>query len=304
MKHNTTLLIVLIFSAILLVASCVTTPLPPPPPGQRPEPSFMEELEGTGRANPGEVRFIDDFPMPELGTVRDIWVYTPPGYYETDKFYPVIYMHDGQNLFYRDLAYSGEWMVDETIDGLVAKGLFDGAIVVGIANGGERRVSEYSPYAASFNGMETTAIPYLIDVVMSVKPWAEREFRILPGAENSSLAGSSLGGLISLYSVLIFAGEFESIIAMSPSIWVDDRAILRDYQQSPSAISGLRFYLDMGSGEGGENVENTREMADLLSAYGVTDLQLVIDPGAGHNEAAWRDRFPHVLAWLYGFELE
>lgn len=289
---------------LLILNSCVTGTLPPPPPGQRPEPGLLETLQQAGKEKRGTITHIQDFSMTELGTQRDIWIYTPPGYDEQESRYPVIYMHDGQNLFFRDLAFSGEWMVDEVMDGLYALDVFPGAIVVAVANGGERRVSEYSPYPTDFNGMETLAVEYLLDLVNLVKPWVEENYRVLPDGEYHSLAGSSLGGLISLYAPLVLPGEFKNIIAMSPSIWVADASIIQEFSRQNPGVEDLRVYLDMGTAEGNENVSLTRQMAELLRKQGAEDLKLVIDEGAGHNETSWRERLPELLAWLYGFSLE
>jgi predicted alpha/beta superfamily hydrolase len=307
MKRRVRTIPIIVGLIAILSAGCASTgpSLPPPPPGRRPEPTAFERVVAAGREQPGRIDYLPDFPMPQLETVRDIWIYTPFGYDDSEAAYPVLYMHDGQNLFYPDLSFAGEWMVDEIMDGLVASGLFGGAIVVGIANGGNDRVREYAPYPTDFNGGESRADQYLKFIVDELKPWVDENYRTIEDRTGTAMAGSSLGGLISLYAFREYPEVFSTIIAMSPSLWVEDGLFLRETiaAEYPGGLP-MKIYLDMGTAEGSENVEFVERLSDIYTQAGAGPVLSVIEPGAGHNERAWRQRLPRALGFAFGFLIE
>ncbi|MFN2396927.1 MAG: alpha/beta hydrolase-fold protein, partial [Bacteroidales bacterium] len=138
------------------------------------------------------------FYMPQLDRNRRIWIYLPPDYDQTQKNYPVIYMHDGQNLFDVETSFMGEWEVDETLNDLAARG-YNVPIVVGIDNGGNHRANEYLPYFFSNLNAGGEGDEYMEFIVETLKPFIDNEYRTLPDRENTGIIGSSLGGVISLY---------------------------------------------------------------------------------------------------------
>lgn len=298
-----------LFAAALL-ASCALkpAPLPPPPPGHRPEPELITKLSDAARkadrAGRGSIEFFQDFDLASLHTTRDIWIYTPPGYADSGLSYPVLYMQDGQNLFYDELSFVGEWHVDEVMDGLYALTGFPGAIVVGVANGGMRRMAEYSPYPDDFNNREYLADEYLDFIVNDLKPWVDARYRSLADPEHCYIGGSSLGGIVSIYAGLRYPDVFGGILAMSPSLWLDDGRIVEDVRRAGTALAGQRIYLDMGTAESGNGVELTEHLADIYRDIPAAGFRMVIDPGAIHNEIAWSRRLPAALAWLFGISLE
>ncbi len=119
---------------------------------------------------------------------RDLHAYLPPSYERSDRRFPGLYMHDGQNLFDATTSFAGEWGVDETMEELAVEGLE--AIVIGIPHG-EDRVREYTP----FNGGGDEYLAYVVD---TVKPLVDSSFRTLSDREHTGIMGSSLGALISL----------------------------------------------------------------------------------------------------------
>ena len=158
--------------------------------------------------------------MPQLGvTGRRIWVYLPPGYDTTDLRYPVLYMHDGQNLFDPRSSYCGEWGVDKALDALFRKNKTKGAITVGVDNGGLERWNEYSPWGGADGTGRCNGDKYARFIVDELKPLIDNQFRTLPGRENTGVAGSSLGAIISFYISLKHPGVFSRAGLFSPSFW-------------------------------------------------------------------------------------
>jgi predicted alpha/beta superfamily hydrolase len=163
---------------------------------------------------------------------RDILVYLPPGYDEdTSTRYPVLYMHDGQNLFDSATAFSQEWGVDETAERLIASGEIQPLIVVAIGNGSDARIHEYTPTRDRKEGVGGRAHPYGRMLVEEIKPFIDGEYRTLTDATNTGLAGSSLGALVTMFLGLKYPSIFWRLAVLSPSVWWDERYILRRIQQ-------------------------------------------------------------------------
>ncbi|MCS6915223.1 MAG: alpha/beta hydrolase-fold protein [Myxococcota bacterium] len=240
-----------------------------------------------------------------LGNERGVWVYLPPGYDENPLArYPVLYMHDGQNLFDPRAAFLGvTWRVAETLDR--GSGALDPAehipeiIVVGAENAGPQRLYEYTPTEGGRGGGGGDL--YLRFLVEELKPRVDSELRTRP--DRSALCGSSLGGLISAYAGLRHPHVFRRIALLSPSTWWDNRYIIgavlasRDRWPRPE-----RVYLDSGdAGPGRDDVDNTTLLAQAYRDIGYRDghdLLHVIQPGALHNEAFWAERLPGALRFL------
>ena len=244
----------------------------------------------------GNIRRLDQVESPELGNRRDVHVYLPPSYGHSGRHYPVVYMHDGQNLFDHAMSFAGEWGVDETMERIAHEGVE--AIIVGVPNMGPARTSEYSPYRDDrMGGGQGEA--YLRFLTDTLKPRVDAQFRTRREAEHTGLAGSSMGGLISLYGFLRRPDVFGFAGVMSPSLWFARGAIFGDLHRINSWEG--RLYLDTGTAEGRPQVRHTREMVRLLrrkAAHPRLQLRYVEDKGAGHNEAAWAARFERAIRWL------
>jgi len=242
----------------------------------------------------GTMKIIEKFPMPQFQRQRRIWIYLPPNYHDADLTFPVIYMHDGQNLFDRLTSYSGEWCVDESMNRLCTEKRTRGAIVVGIDNGGEVRFDEYIP---SYSGDK-----YLDFMVNNLKPYIDRAFRTKPSRAHTGTAGSSLGGLISLYMGLKRPDIFSKIGAFSPAMSFAD-----DGFQNWVKEYDMKIYLDVGTNES-LPYDSSRKYADLVwntyyqlltNGFGNDEVKLVVEKDAGHNEEAWARRFPEAFLWLF-----
>jgi predicted alpha/beta superfamily hydrolase len=242
------------------------------------------------------------------GMARDIAVYLPPSYgYLKTAHYPVLYMHDGQNVFDAKTSYAGEWGADEAAQALAARGWE--CVIVAVPNMGVRRLDEYGPWREDrvrLPGLEDGAgghaHEYLDFLLEDVKPLIDHGFRVLTDAGHTGLAGSSMGGLVSLWAALEAPDVFGFAGCFSPALWVGKGNIFK-YAQSHIA-SGLRVYMDCGTQEGGSSRDNkaylsdVRRMRELLEAQGCYDLVYLEDEGANHSEAMWRKRFPAALEWF------
>jgi predicted alpha/beta superfamily hydrolase len=255
----------------------------------------------------GAVKMLPSLPSPLLDCTRDIYVYLPPSYKQGGKYYPVLYMHDGQNLFDQASSYAGEWQVDETMESLSQEGLE--AIVVGIPNGGERRYAEYTPFEDLLHagGDGDKYLQFLTEIV---KPRVDQDFRTLPNREHTGVLGSSLGGLISLYAYFRYPDTFSFAGALSPAFWPAAGQIF-PYVEAAPFVPG-KIYLDVGTREVREKVitlqlqqainkryvEIVRKMRDLLVAKGYNDLVYVEEPYAVHHEKYWARRLPVALRFF------
>lgn len=245
----------------------------------------------------GTVKVYPNLWSTELLNQRDLLVYLPPSYGSSDRRYPVLYMHDGQNLFDQATSFSYEWQVDETMQSLSAEGLE--AIVVGIPNTGTQRLREYSPFSQPRMG-GGAGERYLAWVTQTVKPMIDQEFRTLPTAEYTGILGSSMGGLISMYAMFRYRHVFGMVGAMSPAFWFNRDTLYPFIDRLP--FLGGKVYLDVGTSEGSERFRSdVRRMFDLLRHKGYQmgrDLLYVEELGGMHDEIAWGRRLPTALRFL------
>ncbi|KAB8146004.1 glycogen debranching protein GlgX [Chloroflexia bacterium SDU3-3] len=260
-----------------------------------PPTEVLQAAQDAQRTVVGNLMTIAAFWSPQLGNARDILIYLPPNYADDDRRYPVIYMHDGQNLFDDRTSYAGEWRVDETMQILSQQGVE--AIVVGIPNVGERRMDEYSPFVDAHygGGWGEQYVDFIAD---TLKSYIDQSFRTRPDREHTGIMGSSLGGLASLYAFFYRPEAFGFVGAMSPELWFADRAIF-PMVETVSAPQGA-IYLDVGTAEGEERGQDARRMRDLLAQKGYTPEQLryVEAAGAEHSEDAWSSRLHDALLFL------
>jgi predicted alpha/beta superfamily hydrolase len=245
----------------------------------------------------GPLKILKGLPIPQLNNARDITVYLPPSYPTApDRRYPVLYMHDGQNLFDARTSFAGEWHVDGVIDASSADGLE--AIVVGIPNMGPERCNEYSPFDDPKHG-SAKGDAYLDYVVDTIKPIIDTDFRTNTAAAQTGIVGSSMGGLISLYAFLKRPDVFGLAGVMSPALWYGQRRIF-DFLAQQKGARG-RIYVDVGTKEGTEELRDVTRLRDQLLEIGYRhghDLLFIVDFGAGHNEQAWAGRMKKMLEFF------
>ena len=249
----------------------------------------------------GNVRLLSmDFPMPQFGRTRRIWVYLPQDYYTTTNSYPVLYMHDGQNLFDETTtAFGTEWAVDEAMEMLQDSG-YAPAIIVGIDNGGVDRIDEYTPWANVQYGGGDGAI--LMDwMVQDLKPFIDNYFRTQPGRLHTGIMGSSLGGLLSLYGLMEHSSTFSKAGVFSPSYWFNDSCFTHAATRTQNLAGPVRIYQLAGGQESGSMVPNTLAMRDTLLAAGLgtANLRTVLKPDGQHSEWFWAREFAEAYKWLF-----
>ncbi|TFW34807.1 alpha/beta hydrolase [Massilia horti] len=243
----------------------------------------------------GKLKIVPDFESPQLQNKRSLRIYLPASYEENmAKRYPVLYMHDGQNLFdARTAAYGVEWRVDETVNQLVAMGQMDEVIVVGIDNTPER-ISEYTPCCdPKYGGGKLDR--YDAFIIETVKPYIDKTLRTLPGKEHTAIMGSSLGGIASVYIAQRHPGVFSKAGGVSSSFWWNKRQLVAKPPHVP-----VKFYLDAGTRN--DALEDTLLMRDAMLAQGYReneDLMFFKAEGASHNEASWATRLDKPLTWFF-----
>jgi predicted alpha/beta superfamily hydrolase len=251
---------------------------------------------------PGQLRKYDSFRSKFLRNQRDIVVYVPPDYdRQPERRYPVLYLHDGQNLFDAATAFNGQdWHVAQTADYAISAGLVEPLIVVGLYNTGKTRLREYTPTSVPRLG-GGRADRYAKFLIEEVKPVVDRDYRTRQEAVQTGIGGSSLGGLVSIYLGLKFSSVFGKIAALSPSVWWNQRMILRFAQAAP-VEPRPRIWLDIGTREGPRIVDDVEKFRDVLLSKGWQydrDLHYERVEGAEHNEAAWAARVGPFLQFLF-----
>jgi predicted alpha/beta superfamily hydrolase len=251
----------------------------------------------------GTIERFPEFRSEILGLERRIWVYLPPMYEDEDeRRFPVLYMHDGQNVFDGATAYLAgkEWEADETAERLIAEGRIEPLIIVAVDNGGAARVEEYTP-TVDRRGRGGHLDPHARMLVEEVKPWVDETFRTRPGREDTGIAGSSYGALAALWTGLTYPDVFGKIAALSPSVGRDNRQILGFVASLPEKPD-TRIWTDIGTLESPRAVEDARRLRDALLAKGWeegVDLRYLEAAGEGHNETAWAKRVPAILEFLF-----
>jgi predicted alpha/beta superfamily hydrolase len=228
---------------------------------------------------------------------RNVRVYLPRGYNEnTARRYPVIYFHDGQNVFDPGSSF-GSWSADATATTEIRAGRMRETIMVGIDNNGPARIPEYQPPNDSYQATQGRADAYASFVINNVRPYVDNAFRTLNDRKNTVTIGSSMGGLVSLYLGREFA-TFGKIAVMSPALWISPNYVA---QVNNETKKPLRVHLDIGTGEPQDDFDNCLAMYDthLGQGYSVNDeVEFVAGCGQAHNEAAWATRLPQVLDFL------
>lgn len=240
----------------------------------------------------------DNFEIPQLIRTRRITALLPHNYHESDQRYPVLYLQDGQNLF-DDYAPFGSWGVNKKMAVLAEQGMND-LIVVAIDHAEEERIEEFTPSQKTKLGVGDGK-KYVRFLADTLKPYIDKNFRTLPGAANTGIGGSSMGGLISLYAGMMYPEVYSKWMIFSPSLWVapnlpfDASDLYTDFDR--------RIYLYAGDQESKQLVVRMEELRDTLqgnhSPDVKADLTLAIKPGGKHNEHNWGLEFPKAVRWLF-----
>lgn len=230
---------------------------------------------------------------PELNVQKKIWVYLPKNYSASDRKYPVIYMHDAQNLFDARTSFAGEWEVDETLNKMNAQ-----VIVIGIEHGNDKRVDELTPYKNEKYG-GGNGENYVNFIIKTLKPKVDSLYRTKSNAKNTAIFGSSLGGLLSFYAVIKHPEVFGKAGVFSPSFWFSNEiyTLMESSEKTKAA-----FYFLAGDKESETIVAEMKKMETLLDrnrCYCLNLNKTVIVKEGEHNEKLWRENFEEAIKWLF-----
>jgi predicted alpha/beta superfamily hydrolase len=242
--------------------------------------------------------------MTNLNRDRMIHLYLPDDYYESQERYPVMYMYDGHNLFYdQDATYGKSWNLKEFLDHYDKK-----FIVVGMEcnHEGNERLNEYCPYKVngSFLGdIDGIGDQYMDFVVYELKPYIDKNYRTIPFRECTMIGGSSMGGLMSLYTVVKYNQYFSKAACLSSAIGFCKKEIIQDIYNHP-LNSDTKIYLDWGSDESRNkrglafSTNLNLEISHLLNVQGASTYPYLIVNGK-HNEATWEKQIPIFMNYLW-----
>jgi predicted alpha/beta superfamily hydrolase len=240
----------------------------------------------------------DSFYIPQLKRTRRVLIYLPNDYtLQTQKRYPVLYMHDGQNVFDVITSFAGEWGVDETLSAKQNTG-DKGCIVVAIDHGGSSRIDEYSPFNnPRYGGGQGAA--YSDFIVHTLKPFIDSAYRTKPEREYTAIAGSSVGGLISFYAAVTYPQVFSKVGIFSPSFWFSDS--LYSYVKNQPKSGTVKFYFMSGTQESQDMVPDMERMMDTLRTKGYLDAEMLLVPkeDGQHSEWFWNREFGACYDWLF-----
>jgi predicted alpha/beta superfamily hydrolase len=245
----------------------------------------------------GTLQLVEKFKSPQLGNERTLRIYLPPSYgSDTRRRYPVLYMHDGQNLFdAKTASYGTEWNIDEVADRLVRQGEMEEVIVVGIDNTTDR-IAEYTPCCdPKHGGGKLNA--YADFVAKTVKPWVDKQYRTKPGRRHTAVMGSSLGGLASIGIAQRYPQTFSMAGGVSSSFWWNNRESVKH----PPGKLPVKFYIDVGTVYDGQEDSQAFRQALVKNGYREgRDLLFLADEGGRHNEQSWAGRVHVALTWFFG----
>lgn len=237
-----------------------------------------------------------EYYIPQLGKTRRIQVLLPYDYNETEWSYPVMYLHDGQNLFDKYAPF-GTWAIDEKLAVMAEKGIGN-VIIVAIDHGGADRISEYTPFGRHALSEGRNYVRFIVD---SLKPDIDRRYRTLTDRMNTGIGGSSMGGLISIYAGLMEPKVFSKLMIFSPSLWVN-RKVYFDIINFRNAEKA-KIYVYAGGAESQNMIPNVVRLKNAIEGQGQDkskiSLKLSLDPEGKHNESYWGAEFPRALEWLF-----
>ncbi len=259
-----------------------------------------------------EIKYHVQFASEILGNQRTLAVCLPPNYtVDSKRRYPVLYLHDGQNVFEAATAAFGvEWQADETAERLILESSIEPLIIVGIYNTPDR-INEYTIHSDPKLGLGGKGKLYGRFVMEEVKPFIDEHYRTCPDREHTAVGGSSLGGLISLGMAREQHEHFSKCICMSPSLWWGGGRLLREMARTKSWMKRMRFWIDMGTREGNTRrqpppgIMYLRRVRRHFKAAGLAEnrhYHYWEVEGGEHNEANWAARFDKVLLYFYGLD--
>lgn len=245
-----------------------------------------------------QVKIIDTaFDIPQLNRKRRVWIYLPKGYATATKSYPVLYMQDGQNLFNEQTAAFGEWGVDEVVDSIQKAGGKE-CIIVGLDNGGDKRISEYAPYPFESNKKKINAEgkQFADFIANTLKPFIDSKYRTKKNSDNTFIAGSSMGAVISLYAMMQYPNVFGGAGIFSPAFWTSKELYVDAATFKNSSLFKIYFYC--GYKESKDMVDDMNKMADVFANKVNIKMYRATSEFGQHNEKYWHKEFASFYNWI------
>jgi predicted alpha/beta superfamily hydrolase len=265
--------------------------------------SWPDLLNGGGTVTPteGSVAIVStNYFIPELSRTRRIWIYLPPSYgINPGRRYPVLYMQDGQNLFDPNAIDTGDWMIDEAMDGMAQDGIGE-CIIVGIDHGGVHRVNEYAPWINPIYG-GGEGISYVNFIVNTLKPYIDNNYLTVPGREYTGIMGSAMGGLISMYALIEHQNVFSKAGVFSPSFWFNGFKTV-EHILSKGKLTDVRVYF-LAGGQEPPYITNDMEAAVeamLAAGFSMNEINIHTPSTGQASEWFWAQEFPSAYQWLFG----
>jgi predicted alpha/beta superfamily hydrolase len=240
------------------------------------------------------------FYSPELKKSRRVVALLPHDYAkQTEKRYPVLYLHDAQNLF-NDKSAFGNWGIDKKLAVLAERGMGD-LIIIAIDHGGETRMNEFLPPTKNEKLGHSDGRKYVKFLAKTLKPHVDAQFRTLTDRLHTGVGGSSMGGLVSIYAGLIHPEVFGRLMIFSPSLWAVQNApfaAIRFFKPIATKI-----YAYAGGKEGANVIPNVKNFQKAIQSQGFDNtkigFKLALDPQGLHNERRWGEEFPKAVEWLF-----
>lgn len=240
----------------------------------------------------------DKFEIPQLQAERRIYALLPHDYYHSHKKYPVLYLQDAQNLFNENAPF-GNWAIDQHMAQLAKRGL-GGVIIIAVDHGGRERISEYSPYYHRKFG-EGKGKDYAEFITQTLKPYVDKHYRTRPHRDYNGIGGSSMGGLISAYTGIVYPKFFSKLMIFSPSFWYSDEIYFDAFKYN--YVMPMRAYIYAGEKESKFMSQHIHEFSEAL-AHGefsskLTKFKISINREGEHSEYFWGKAFAPAVSWLY-----
>jgi len=245
----------------------------------------------------GSLKYHHEFYSSNLKNERDILIWLPPSYEASSKRYPVVYMHDGQNLFDPRTSYSGiAWDVDKTATQLIREKKIEEIIVVGISNSKDR-IEEYNLYSSK-------GIKYSSFLINELKRFIDENYRTKEDPLNTCTIGSSMGGLFSFQLIMKYPYVFGKAACLSNSFWINRNRVFTEPKEK--FLDNLKIYIDCGTSEN-ELIFDNMKMALILRNSGMEcgrNLYYHFEKGAEHSESYWAKRLHRPLTFFFGSSKE
>ena len=245
---------------------------------------------------PKVILISDEFEIPQLNKTRKIWALLPHDYDSSNETYPVMYLQDAQNLFNEKAKY-GNWEIDKKL-AVMAEYKIGKIIIIAIEHAEEDRIKEYNVGKTMLGkGQGKKYIKFMTE---TLKPFVDSNFRTKKEREFTGIGGSSMGGLVSIFSGLRYPEVYGKLMIFSPSLWVVPKLKIKE---KAIAKSDTKIYLYAGEKESESLIDQVKDFHNNITTSDFIknqmNIKLSINPEGKHSERFWSDEFPKAVEWLF-----